>query len=167
MAEGPLQRQVNHVLEEEHRATLDLLRRVEQACSGASRPGGLGEAEFARLADAFAGHIERDIARHFDFEERELFPRLEAAGEGDFTGLLLEEHVAIRQVAAEVLPKARAAAAGTLDAAGREALTRGALELVERLFDHIGKETTILLPLLEDHLDTEADGELALRYAST
>ena len=75
--------------------------------------------------------------------------------------------MAIRQVAAEVLPRARAAASGTLDPAGQQALTRGALELVERLFDHIGKETTILLPLLEDHLDSEADGELALRYAST
>jgi len=162
-----LQRQVNHMLDEEHRATLDLLRRVEQACSSASHPGGMGDAEFALLAATFAGHIEHDIGRHFDFEERELFPRLEAAGEGDFTGLLMDEHVAIRQVAAEVLPRARAAAAGTLDAAGREALTRGALEMVERLVGHIEKETRVLLPLLDDHLDAEADGELALRYAST
>ena len=162
-----MQRQVNHVLDQEHRATLDLLRRVEQACSGAPRPERPGEAEFARLAAALADHIEGDIGRHFDFEERELFPLLEAAGEGDFTGLLMEEHVAIRQVAAEVLPRARAAAEGGLDAAGRQALARSALEMVERLVDHIEKETTILLPLLDDHLDADTDDELALRYAST
>jgi hemerythrin-like domain-containing protein len=160
------QRQVNHVLDEEHRATVDLMRRVEQACARLPRSGG-GDAEFARLAAVFAGHIERDIGRHFGFEERELFPRLEAAGEGDVVGLLMDEHVAIREVAAEVLPRARAAAAGTLDAAGADALKRGALEMAQRLVDHIEKETMVLLPLLDDHLDAETDGALALRYAST
>jgi len=159
-------RQVNHVLDEEHRATLDLMRRVEQACVRVSRSGGSGDPEFAAVAAAFAGHIERDIGRHFDFEERELFPRLEAAGEGDVVGLLMDEHLLIRKVAAEVLPGARAAAAGTLDAAGWEALKRGVLEMVERLFDHIEKETMVLLPLLEDHLDAETDGALVLHYAS-
>jgi len=161
-----IQRQVNRALDEEHRATLDLMHRVEQACARTARSGADGDAEFARLAAQLAGHIERDIGRHFDFEERELFPLLEEAGEGDVVGLLLEEHVSIREVAAEVLPRAKAAAAGTLDAAGWVALRRGALEMVERLIDHIEKETMVLLPLLDDHLDDEMDAALALRYAS-
>ena len=32
--------------------------------------------------------IEQDIARHFDFEERELFTRLTESGEGDIADLL-------------------------------------------------------------------------------
>ncbi len=156
------QRQVNHVLDDEHRASLDLMRRVEQGCV---RSGGVHAPEFAQIAATLARHIERDIGRHFDFEERELFPRLEAAGEGDIVGLLIDEHVAIREVAAELLPRAQAAAAGTLDAAGRDALKRGALEMVERLVAHIEKETTVLLPMLDDHLDDETDRALALSYA--
>jgi len=78
----------------------------------------------------------------------------------------MDEHEAIRSVAAEVLPLARAAATATLDAAGWEALKRGTLELVERQVSHIQKETMALLPMLEDLLDEDSDRELAFAYAS-
>ena len=110
--------------------------------------------------------IEQDIDRHFDFEERELFPRMAQAGEGDIAELLKEEHDAIRAVAAEILPLARTAAAGTLDDRGFDALKRGALEMVERQVAHIQKETMALLPLLDDLLDDDLDRELAFAYAS-
>lgn len=158
-----LQRQVNHVLDDEHRASLDLMRRVE----GYVQSNGIRAPEFAQIAAALARHIERDIGRHFDFEERELFPRLEAAGEGDIVGLLMDEHVAIREVVAELLPRLHSAPAGTLDTAGENALKRGALEMVERLVAHIDKETAVLLPMLDDHLDDETDRALALSYATT
>jgi hemerythrin-like domain-containing protein len=159
-------RQVNHALDEEHRATLGLLARVEQAFVRIPRSGSARDPELSRLAALLASHIETDIVRHFDFEERELFPRLEAAGEGDIVGLLMEEHGAIRDVTAELLPLARAAGAGTLEAAGWEALKRGALEMVERLSAHIHKETMALLPMLDDLLDDDTDRELALLYAT-
>ncbi len=160
------QRQVSHTLDEEHRANLDLLGRVEQAFVRASRSGAARDPDVAKLAASFARHIESDIGRHFDFEERELFPRLEAAGEGDIAGLLTDEHGAIREVAAELLPLAHAAAAGTLDGPGWDALKRGALELVEREVAHIQKETMALLPMLDDLLDDDTDRELALLYAT-
>ena len=156
------QRQVSHALDEEHRANLDLLGRVEQALARAPRGG--RDAELLRLVGAFGRHIEQDISRHFDFEESELFPRM--AEDGDMAALLLEEHAAIRAVAAELLPLARAAAAGTLDDAGWDALKRGALEMVERQVAHIQKETMALLPLLDDLLDDESDRELAFAYAA-
>ena len=158
------QRQVSHALDEEHRANLDLLGRVEQALARAPRGG--RDAELLRLVGAFGRHIEQDISRHFDFEESELFPRMAEAGDGDMAALLLEEHAAIRAVAAELLPLARAAAAGTLDDAGWDALKRGALEMVERQVAHIQKETMALLPLLDDLLDDESDRELAFAYAA-
>jgi hemerythrin-like domain-containing protein len=80
--------------------------------------------------------------------------------------LLVEEHEAIREVAAELLPPARAAAAGAVDDATWAALRRNALELVERQVSHIQKETMALLPLLADLLDEETDRELAFGYAS-
>ena len=158
------QRQVSHALDEEHRANLDLLGRVEQALARAPRGG--RDAELLRLVGAFGRHIEQDISRHFDFEESELFPRMAEAGDGDMAALLLEEHAAIREVAAELLPLARAAAAGPVDDAGWAALRRNALELVERQVAHIQKETMALLPLLDDLLDDESDRELAFAYAA-
>ena len=160
-------RQVSHTLDTEHRGNLELLGRVEQALARAPRSGAGHEAEFARLCGAFVRLIEQDIDRHFDFEERELFPRMAQAGEGDIAELLKEEHDAIRAVAAEILPLARTAAAGTLDDRGFDALKRGALEMVERQVAHIQKETMVLLPLLDDLLDDELDRELAFAYASS
>ncbi len=156
--------QVSHALDTEHRSNLDLLGRVEQAL--ARRAGG-SEDEFARLAPAFVRLIEQDIGRHFGFEESELFPRMADAGEGDIAALLREEHEAIREVAAEVLPLARSAAAGSLDDAGYEALRRGASELIERQVAHIQKETMALLPLLDDLLDDDLDRTLAFTYAAS
>lgn len=160
------ERQVSRALDDEHRANLDLLGRVEQALVRASRAGGTLEPELRRLAESFARHLEQEIGRHFDFEEAELFPRLEAAGEGDIAGLLQEEHRAIREVIAELLPLANAAAAGTLDGEGFDALKRGALELIERQVAHIQKETMALLPMLDDLLDDDSDRELAFNYAT-
>ncbi len=160
------QRQVSHALDTEHRNSLELLGRVEQALTRGSRAGEARNPEFAALAAAFARHIEQDIGRHFDFEERELFPRLAAAGEGDIALLLEDEHRAIREVAAELLPWLHAAIAGTLDRGGMDALKRGALEMVERQVAHIQKETMALLPMLDELLDEDADRELALHYAT-
>lgn len=160
------QRQVSQALDGEHRTLLDLLGRVEQALARASRGGAAGEPELARLAGAFAQHIEQDIGRHFDFEEGELFPRLTDAGDGGIAALLKEEHDAIRAVAEEVLPLAHAAAAGTLDNAGFDALKRGSLEMIERQVAHIQKETMALLPMLDDLLDEDTDRELAFAYTS-
>jgi hemerythrin-like domain-containing protein len=159
-------RQVSRVLDDEHRANLELLGRVEQAFARLPRAGAR-DAGLAQLCGAFARHVEQDIGRHFDFEEAELFPRMADSGDGDMADLLREEHSSIRAVAGEVLPLARAAAAGTLDDAGWRTLSRAALEMVERQVAHIQKETMALLPLLEDLLDEELDRELAFAYTAT
>jgi hemerythrin-like domain-containing protein len=160
-------RQVSHMLDAEHRSNLELLGRVEQAFARVPRANAASNPDFVKLAAAFGRLIEQDIGRHFDFEERELFSRMAEAGEGDIAGLLKEEHDAIRAVAAEILPLARAAAAGTLDDSGFDALKRGALEMVERQVAHIQKETMALLPSLDDLLDEDMDRELAFAYASS
>ena len=157
--------QISHALHAEHRAHLDLLGRAEQALARAPRGDGPRPPELVKLVVALARSLEQDIERHFGFEEKELFPRMREAGDGDIALLLTEEHEAIRDVAQELLPLTRAAAAGALDGALWDALKRGALELVERQVAHIQKEELALLPLLDDLLDDETDRQLAFDYA--
>jgi hemerythrin-like domain-containing protein len=157
-----LSRQTSHMLHEEHRGNLDLLGRVEVALTRAPRR----DAELVKLIAALSRQLEQDVERHFDFEERELFARMNEAGEGDIAALLADEHTAIRAVARDVLPLAKSAVAVTLDDAGWDALKRGVLELVERQVAHIQKEEMALLPLLDDLLDDRTDRELAFAYAA-
>jgi hemerythrin-like domain-containing protein len=156
------QTQVSRMLDEEHRANLELLARVEKALA---RPHA-GDPDLARLARSLAQHLELELTRHFDFEERDLFPRMDEAGDGEMAALLTEEHAAIREVAAELLPLAHTVAGGASDDASVERFKRTALEMVERLVAHIQKETMALLPLLDDLLDENDDRELASAYAT-
>jgi len=79
------QRQVSRLLDEEHRANLELLGRVEQRLAKLSRGTVPDDAELTTLLGRLAVHLQRDVGRHFDFEEHELFPRLAASGDGDIT----------------------------------------------------------------------------------
>jgi iron-sulfur cluster repair protein YtfE (RIC family) len=136
-------RHISRRLHEEHAATLALWGRVEQSfLAGKSDPALLNQAA-AALAD--------EVSRHFDFEERELFPRLKQAGEGDIAELLAEEHVAIRAAARSFIESKEKTVA---------------LELAERLVSHIQKEEMSLLPALEDLLDEDTDRELTAAYAA-
>lgn len=160
-------RQTSHLLHEEHRANLDLLGRVENALGRAPRGAAASQNEdIAKLLVALRRQIEQDVDRHFVFEETQLFSRMADAGEGDIAGLLREEHEAMRDVAAELMPLLDAAAARTLDDDGWDALRRNALELVERQVAHIQKEEMALLPLLDDLLDDDTDRELTFSYSA-
>ncbi|HEX7327766.1 MAG TPA: hemerythrin domain-containing protein [Casimicrobiaceae bacterium] len=161
------QRQVCRLLDDEHRANLEILGRVEDAFARVARGSEADDPELAQIVGAFARHVERDIDRHFEFEERELFPRMDEHGDGDLASLLRDEHDAIRAVGVELLPLARAAVAGSLDRAGWAELRRSAREMIEREMSHIQKETMALLPLVDDLLDEDTDRELAFGYAAT
>jgi len=150
------------LLDQEHRASIDLLGQVEVALGRARQ----ADAALAGLIRQLVRHVEHDIERHFTFEETALFPRLAAAGDGDMVALLTEEHEAMRAVALELLPLARAAAAGAIDDSDWRAFKRCALEMVERQVAHIQKETMALLPLLDDLLDEDDDRDLAMAYAA-
>lgn len=152
-------RQVSQALDDEHRANLELLGRAERVFARTDDP------EAQALAGQLVRQLEHEIDRHFGFEENELFPRMADAGDGDLAEMLREEHDTIRAVAEELLPLARAAAAGTLAAADAGTLKRLVLEIVERQVSHIQKETMALLPLLDDLLDDESDRTLAFAYA--
>jgi hemerythrin-like domain-containing protein len=152
-------RQTPNVLDAEHRASLALYGQLEQALATNDR------AALERLAGALVRHLETEVVRHFRLEEDELFPRLAESGEGEIAELLEEEHAAVREVAAELMPLARAGPA-TLDAERYERFRRTLLELVERQVAHVQKESMVLLPMLDDLLDDETDRALSMAVAA-
>lgn len=111
-----------------------------------------GKADEA-LIGAATGSLADEIHRHFAFEETQLFPRLDAGGEGDIAALLAEEHAAIRSAGAQFIALARSDPRAA-------ALKPLGLELAERLVSHVQKEEMSLLPALEDLLDEDADAAL-------
>lgn len=150
-------RQISRRLHEEHEATLALWGRLEQALA---RLGGKPPADQdLRLARECAAQLAEEVTRHFAFEESEIFPRLDAAGEGDIAGLLAEEHETIRGAALRFGALARDPGAHWAE------LRPLGLELAERLVGHVQKEEMSLLPSLDDLLDEAADLELIGRYA--
>lgn len=144
-------RHISRRLHEEHDATLTLWGRVEATLAA-------GKSDPALLKSA-AASLAHELDVHFDFEEKELFPRLAAFGEADIGELLAEEHTTIRSAGRRFIELVR----GDPGAAELKPL---ALELAERLFSHVQKEEMSLLPMLEDLVDEAADGELTAAYAS-
>lgn len=153
--------QVSRMLDDEHRANIALLGQLEQLLSRSPRY----DPACAGLLGQLVRLLESDVDRHFAFEEEQLFPRMTAGGDGGMASLLQEEHEAIREVCAELLPLARQAAQGAIGEAGWSALRPLGMELVERQVAHIQKETMALLPLLDDLLDEESDRALAFAYS--
>ncbi len=162
------QRQTNKRLYEEHVATLQLLARVERVFSGraGAYPPAAGDAEWPPFARALVSAIEVEVARHFEFEERDLFPRLDEAGDGDLAALLQEEHATIRTVAEPLADLLRQTLDAGLAPQQWQTLKTLALEFSERLGSHAQKEDGALLPVLEQLLDEDTDRELFGAYAA-
>ena len=144
-------RHISRRLHEEHDATLALWGRVEASLAAGRHD--------ALLLKSAAAALAQELDHHFRFEERELFPRLAAAGEGDIGELLQEEHEVIREAGRRFMDLVK-------DDPSRSEVKILGLELAERLVAHVQKEEMSLLPALEDLLDEAADGELAVAYAS-
>lgn len=160
-------RQISRRLHEEHDATLQLCVRIEHTLSGRAGawPPGPYDASTMNFMRSAVAALDGDVARHFQFEETELFPRLAQAGDGELAQLLAEEHATIREVARRFTELQQAASQGMLDAAGWQQLRVHGLELAERLAAHAQKEEMSLLPALDDVLDEDADRELFAAYA--
>ena len=162
------QRQTNKRLFEEHAATLNLLARVERVFGGraGAYPPKADDPEWPAFARTLLSAIEVEVARHFEFEEKDLFPRLEEAGDGDLAALLAEEHVSIREVAGALADLLRRTLAGDLQAQEWQTLKTLGFEFSERLGSHAQKEDGALLPVLENLLDDDTDRELFGAYAA-
>lgn len=162
------QRHTSRRLCEEHAATLQLLARAEGVVSGraGAYPPASGDSAWPAFARTLLTAIEVEVARHFEFEERDLFPRLEEAGDGDLVGLLNEEHDTIRAVAQPLAALLRQSLGEGLQPQQWQSLKTLALEFSERLGSHAQKEDGALLPVLDNLLDEDTDRELFGAYAA-
>jgi len=162
-----IQRQTCRRLHEEHEAVFELLRRLQRALASSSvdqAPDLLDPAWSALRRDVRSG-LEHEVARHFDFEERSLFPLLAEAGEGDLVDLLNTDHKTIREVTAPLLEFLGKGEGRTLDASDWPSFRRLGLELCDRLSEHALKEEQAMLPALESTLTEGQDLELFALYA--
>jgi hemerythrin-like domain-containing protein len=162
-----VQRQTCRRLHEEHEAVFELLRRLQRALANwnaDAAPDLLDPAWSALLRDVRSG-LEFEVARHFDFEERSLFPLLAEAGDGDLVDLLNADHKVIREVTAPLLELLGKWRGRSLDASGWHSLKRLGLELCDRLAEHALKEEQAMLPALESVLSEDEDRELFATYA--
>ncbi|OGA53229.1 MAG: hypothetical protein A3G25_05450 [Betaproteobacteria bacterium RIFCSPLOWO2_12_FULL_63_13] len=162
------QRQTSRRLHEEHGVTLELLERLERVFTGRSGiyPPPDGDSNWPDFARRLLGAIEYEVARHFEFEEHDLFPHLERAGDGDLAQLLTEEHRTIREAAQPLTLLMRKALAGGAQPEDWQTMKVLALEFSERLTSHAQKEESALLPVLDDVLDEQTDRELFGAYVA-
>ncbi|HXP13175.1 MAG TPA: hemerythrin domain-containing protein, partial [Stellaceae bacterium] len=94
------------------------------------------------------------------------FPLLAAANDREMVELLLSEHGAILPLARRLVALAkRARDAGFTAESWSEFHATGA-ELIARLASHVDKEEMGFLPALDEALDEDADGTLALELAA-
>ncbi len=154
---------IARALHDDHMAALALIERLE-ALLGNHRP------DFAPAVAALLRDCDRaltlEIGPHFDFEEAELFPRLEAAGAAPMVAVLSEEHAHIRPLARSLSSLAREGQSRGFDTTLWQAFHATGAEFSGRMAEHIAKEEMGLLPALEDILDPETDAALALTFAS-
>jgi hemerythrin-like domain-containing protein len=152
-------------LYEEHAAVFDLCRRLEQSLARqATAPAG-GDTEWTALLSKVEGAIEQEVWKHFEFEEKSLWPLLHDCGDGDLATLLDEEHGVIREAAAGLTSGIAMFRAGTLTQPEWLRMKTAGLEFCERLVSHAQKEDLSLLPALDNLLTPEQDNELFGAYA--
>ena len=156
-----LRRQTSRQLHEEHVHVLGLLEKLGAA---ATRLGGTPPAPadqtWGQLLAQLANALQHEVTRHFDLEEKSLFPLLRDNGHGDLAELLHEEHQVIREVARPLLELVARARTGSLDGAGWKSMRLLMLELVDRLGAHARMEEDALVPVVDEILDEDTDMEI-------
>jgi hemerythrin-like domain-containing protein len=129
------------------------------------KPPAADDQESRRLLGELDTAIKQEIHQHFAFEEQDLFPLLQSAGEGGLGDLLMEEHNTIAPLGDQLASSAGQGAAKGFSAKDWQKFRRLGLEFIERLASHIQKEEMGLVPLVDSLIDDETDRELALKYA--
>jgi hemerythrin-like domain-containing protein len=158
---------VNQVLHDEHAAVIALVQLLQAVVARHRRslPAARDPA-VAQLLKELAS-AEAEVARHFTFEERQLFPYLDAMGDGAIGAHLTAEHAALLPLWARLAALAREMSVRGLDEGKWSEFRRLADELCEPMLAHAQKEDMALLPLIEESMDGETEVRLYQEYAET
>ena len=160
-------RNITNTLHNEHMATISLLNRMEEQVM-AHRPGNPPNAadyEVAKLLRDIASNVESEISGHFSFEEEHLFTRLAEMGDENIGILLTEEHHVMLPIGQRLVALSKEARQNGFTVENWEEFRRLVGEFIERMIAHIQKEEMGLLPVLDDVIDDEEDGQLSTAYA--
>jgi iron-sulfur cluster repair protein YtfE (RIC family) len=152
-------------LHEEHAAVLALLDGLMQAT--ARHRGDVPDAKdpmLAKLMNDLAIELPGAVERHFAFEEAELFPYLDEAGNRGIGAHLTYEHNIIRPLGQALVKLIGEIRMHGLDAARWTELSGLSQQLSDTLVPHAQKEDMALLPLLEDCMDAQTEMRLYQDY---
>lgn len=158
---------VARTLHDEHLTAMGLLNRINDLLTAQSfdAPPDVTDISTRTLLSDVGSAISSEIAGHFDFEEEDLFPLLEDAGEGGIGELLTEEHRVIVPIGQQLVAQIKQSVPNGFTQDSWQEFRRLGSEFVERLGAHIHKEETGLVPLLDEILDEQTDQELTSKYA--
>lgn len=150
-------------LHEEHMATLALLERLERFVVKQEPSAAVDTGTRAFLID-LAVAFESEIWHHFDFEEAHLFGYLVAAGDEELARHLTSEHVQIKTVGERIIAMARAAASAPFSPSAWRDFRPLSHQLIEQLTAHVHKEEGVLVPLLQDSMESDTEDQLYMVY---
>lgn len=150
-------------LHDEHMATLVLLEKLERFVAGNKQPEATDTAARSLLID-LAVAFENEIWRHFGFEEKHLFDYFAESGDTEMARLLTAEHAQIKSLGARIIAMARAAAASGFTPSAWNEFRPLARQLAEQLATHAQKEEGVLIPLLQDSMESETEEQLYMAY---
>jgi len=150
-------------LHDEHMATLALLERLEHLVANNNPPAAADTGARALLVD-LAVAFESEVWRHFDFEEKYLFDYFAQSGDTEMAQHLITEHKQIKDVAEPIIAMARAAAKSGFQPPAWNEFCSLSRQLVEQLTAHVHKEEGVMVPLLQDGMESETEEQLYSVY---
>ncbi len=154
---------VSQKLHDEHMATLALLERLGRFVAGKEAPKTVDIDTRTFLID-LAAAFDSEIWHHFAFEEKYLFEYLIKSGDTDLAQHLTTEHEQIRDIGGRTIAMARAAAISPFSTAAWREFGLLAQQLMDQLSAHVQKEEGVLVPLLQDSMESDTEEQLYLAY---
>lgn len=156
--------QTGRLLHEEHMVTVELLQTLESLLirHSAKKVPDIADPEISAALSTTRSVLDREVGRHFGFEEQYLFPRLADLGQVGMTLMLKAEHDAILPVATDLARIAgEALETRTMSPAAWKQFHDLGMELMEREACHVQKEEMGLLAALAALVSAAEDAELA------
>ncbi len=150
-------------LHDEHMATLAVLERLERFVA-AGEPPAAADVGARRLLVDLAVAFENEIWRHFAFEEKHLFEYFGQSGEPEMAQHLTAEHGQIKGLGEPLIALARTAASSGFTPQTWNEFRPLARHLADQLAAHAQKEEGVMIPLLQDNMDSETEEQLYTAY---
>ncbi|MFO1112807.1 MAG: hemerythrin domain-containing protein [Rhodospirillales bacterium] len=154
---------IGRMLHEEHLETSEAMNTLEEMIDGRhrNRPPDVAQPAVRDRLCALIAAVDHDLCRHFQFEERDLFPLLAKAGLADVTAMLVHEHDTIRALAARLQAVAIHGLQHSFDKAAWRNFCDAGMDLVPSVLFHIQKEEVSVIRQLDVLLDEATDRQLA------